>query len=273
MIFSNTIRRYALIGIALMLTATPATAAEFNDKQKAEIGTIVREYLLEHPEILLEVSDLLRVREIQKERESAALAMTTHKENLERHPMTPVSGNPTGDVTLIEFFDYNCTFCKRVFSTMREIEKADPNLRVVWKEYPILTGRSPTSLTAARVAMAANLQGKYIETHIALMGGPGSLTSDEQVLKLAEGTGVDMDRLKKDMESPEIKAYLSETMQLGQTLQFQGTPTFVINGAVIGGAVPKEVLVAVIAAARAGTLKFGELSEEDLGKIVQKYGS
>lgn len=272
-IFSDKSRRGALIGITLMLAATPATAAEFNDSQKTEIGTIVREYLLEHPEILLEVSDLLRVREIQKERESAELAMATHKEKLERHPMTPVSGNPNGDVTLIEFFDYNCTFCKRVFPTMQEIAKADPNLRLVWKEYPILTGRAPTSLTAARVAMAADLQGKYIETHRALMGGPGSLASDAQVLKLAEDAGVDMDRLKKDMESPEIKAYLSETMQLGQALQFQGTPTFVINGAVIGGAVPKEVLLAVIAAARAGTLKSGELTEEDMGLIVQKYGS
>ena len=283
-VYSDMGRRCAVIGMTLMLSVAPAAAAEFSDSQKAEIETIIgdylkknpdfiREYMLENPEILLEVSDLLRVREIQKERETAAQAMSVHKEKLERHPMTPVTGNPNGDVTLIEFFDYNCTFCKRVFAFMREIEKNDPNLRVVWKEYPILTGRAPTSLTAARVAMAANLQGKYIETHDALMSAPGSLASDAQVLKLAEDAGVDMDKLKKDMESPEIKAYLSETMQLGQALQFQGTPTFVVNGAVIGGAVPKEVLLAVIAAARAGTLKSGELTEEDLGQIVQKYGS
>jgi protein-disulfide isomerase len=276
--------RIAVMGVALMLAGLPASAQEFDDAQKAEIEKIIggylkenpefiRNYLLDNPQILLEVSDKLRAQQIQQERESATLAMTAHKEKLERHPMTPVTGNLDGDITLVEFFDYNCSFCKRVFSYMREIEKNDPNLRIVWKEYPILTGRTPTSLTAARVAMAANLQGKYIETHKALMGGRGSLASDAQVIALAEGVGLDMDKLITDMESPAIKAYLSETMKLGEALQFQGTPTFVINGAVIGGAVPKEVIIAVIAAARAGTLKPGELTEQDLGQIVQEYGS
>ncbi len=283
--FSDYGRLIAATGMIVMLAVAPAASAqEFDDAQKAEIEKIIdeylktnpefiREYLVENPEILLEVSDKLRAQQIQQERESAALAMTAHKENLERHPMTPVSGNPDGDVTLIEFFDYNCSFCKRAFSYMREIEKDDPNLRVVWKEYPILAGRSPTSLTAAKVAMAADLQGKYIEVHKALMGGRGSLVSDAQVLKIAEGVGLDMDKLKKDMESSVVKAYISETVQLGGALQFQGTPTFVINGAVIGGAVPKEVILAVIAAARAGALQPGELTEQDMGRIVQKFGS
>lgn len=277
--------RAAAMGLALMLAAAPAAAAqEFSDAQKAEIESIIgdylkknpefiREYLVENPGILLEVSDKLRAMQIQEEREAATLAMSAHKEKLERHPMTPVSGNPDGDVTLIEFFDYNCTFCKRVFSTMKEIEEADPNLRIVWKEYPILSGRAPSSLTAARVAMAADRQGKYIETHDALMGLPGSLSSDAQVLKIAEGVGLDMDKLVKDMDSPEITAYISETLKLGEALQFQGTPTFVINGAVIGGAVPKQYILAAIAAARAGELKPGELSEQDLGTIVRKFGS
>jgi protein-disulfide isomerase len=276
--------RIAAVGVALMLAGLPASAQEFDGAQKAEIEKIIggylkenpefiRDYLLDNPEILLEVSDKLRARQIQQEREGAALAMAANKEQLERHPMTPVTGNLDGDVTLVEFFDYNCSFCKRAFSYMREIEKDDPNLRVVWKEYPILTGRTPTSLTAARVAMAANLQGKYIEVHKALMGVDGSLASDAQVISLAEGVGLDMDKLITDMESHPINAYLSETKKLGETLQFQGTPTFVINGAVIGGAVPKEVLMAVIAAARAGALKPGELTEQDLGKIVQEYGS
>ncbi|MBE9553259.1 MAG: DsbA family protein [Proteobacteria bacterium] len=275
----------AAIGMMLMLAGAPAASAqEFDDAQKAEIETIIgeylkknpefiRDYLVENPEILLEVSDKLRAQQIQQERESATLAMTAHKEKLERHPITPVTGNPEGDITLIEFFDYNCSFCKRAFTYMREIEKDDPNLRVAWKEYPILAGRTPTSLTAAKVAMAADLQGKYIEVHTALMDRRGSLASDAQVLKIAEGVGLDMDKLKKDMESSVVRAYISETVQLGEALQFQGTPTFVINGAVIGGAVPKEYILAVIAAARAGALKPGELTEQDLGQIVQQFGS
>lgn len=276
--------RLAMIGMALALAATPAAAAEFTDSQKAEIEGIIgdylkenpefiREYLLNNPEILLEVSDKLRSMQIQQERENVAMVLAAHKEKLERHPMTPVTGNPDGDVTLVEFFDYNCTFCKRVFSYMREIEEADPNLRVVWKEYPILTGRAPTSLFAAKVAMAAHKQGKYTETHQALMGVRGALSSQAKVLEVAEGLGLDMDQLKKDMGSPEIKSYLSETLQLGEALKFQGTPTFVINGAVIGGAVPKEFIIAVIAAARDGALQPGELSEEDLGEIMKKYGT
>jgi protein-disulfide isomerase len=276
--------RIVAVGTMLMLAGLPASAQEFDDAQKAEIEKIIgeylkenpefiREYLVENPEVLLEVSDKLRAQQIQQERENAALAMTAHKEKLERHPITPVTGNPEGDVTLIEFFDYNCSFCKRAFSYMREIEKDDPNLRIAWKEYPILAGRTPTSLTAAKVAMAADLQGKYIEVHTALMGRRGPLVSDAQVLKIAEGVGLDMDKLKKDMESSVVRAYISETVQLGEALQFQGTPTFVINGAVIGGAVPKEYILAVIAAARAGALKPGELTETDLGQIVQKFGS
>lgn len=277
--------RIAAAGMMLMLAGAPAASAqEFNGAQKAEIEKIIagylkenpefiREYLVENPNILLEVSDKLRAQQVQQERESAAMAMTAHKDKLERHPMTPVTGNPEGDVTLIEFFDYNCSFCKRAFSYMREIQKDDPNLRIVWKEYPILSGRAPTSLTAARVAMAADKQGKYMEVHTALMGGRESLGSDAQVMKIAEGVGLDMDQLKKDMESPEITAYLSETVSLGEALQFQGTPTFVINGSVIGGAVPKEYILAVITAARAGDLKPGELNEQDLGQIVRKHGS
>ena len=283
--FSVFSARIVALSIVIVLAAGPTASAEgFNDSQKAEIEKIIgeylqgnpefiREYLLENPEILIEVSTKLRARQIQQERESAAVAMSAHKENLEHHPMTPVTGNPDGDVTLIEFFDYNCSFCKRSFSYMREIEKTDPNLRVVWKEYPVLTGRTPTSLTAAKVAMAADRQGKYIETHRALMGVRGALTSDRQVFELAEGVGLDMNRLKKDMEAPEIRNYLTETLQMGEALQIQGTPTFAVNGSLIGGAVPKEVILAVIAAARAGALQPGELTEQDLGQIVQKYGS
>ena len=274
---------FAAFGIAILLASPPVSAAEFNESQKAEIESIIadylknnpdfiRGYLLDNPEILLEVSDKLRTMQIQQERESAALALAAQKENLERHPMTPVTGNPDGDVTLIEFFDYNCSFCKRVFSFMQDIESADPNLRVVWKEYPILASRAATSLTAAKVAMAADRQGKYIEVHKALMGAR-SLGSDEQIFQLIKDIDLDMDKLKEDMNSAEVKAYIAETLKLGDALKFQGTPTFVINGAVIGGAVPKEFIVAVIAAARDGALQPGQLSEEDLGAIMKKYGS
>lgn len=280
---TNIIRLFAATGMAAYLAVSPAAAAEFSDSQKSEIEGIIaeylksnpefiRNYLLDNPEILLEVSDKLRTMQVQRERESAMQALTAHKDKLERHPMTPVTGNPDGDVTLVEFFDYNCSFCKRVFPDVKQLESEDPNLRMVWKEYPILASRAATSLTAAKVAMAADRQGKYMEVHNALMASR-SLGSDEQIFKIVEGVGLDMDKLKEDMNSPEVKAYIAETLQLGDALKFQGTPTFVINGAVIGGAVPKQFILAVIAAARDGALQPGQLSEEDLGAIMRKYGS
>jgi len=264
--------------------ATPAAAEPFTDAEKAEVEAIVGEYLKanpefigdylrRNPEILVEVSRILKERAARADREAQAAAMEARREELERHPMTPVSGNPDGDVTLVEFFDYNCGYCKRAFAAMKEIEAEDPNLRVVWKEYPILVRGTPTSLTAAQAAMAADRQGKYNAFHDALMSVRGPLKTDAQVFGIAADIGLDVARLKKDMKDPALRAYLQETVNLGGVLKFQGTPTFVIDGAVIGGALPKEYLVATIAAARAGELKTGLLSEEDLADIFLKFGS
>ncbi len=248
----------AITGVLLFLLSTaPAAAQAFSDAQKAEIERIVGEYIAENPEfiadylrqnpeILIEVSNILRARQLALEEEAKALTLQAHRDQIERHPMTPVSGNVDGDVTLVEFFDYNCGYCKRVFAYMPDLSKEDPNLRVVWKEFPIL---GPVSRYAAKAAMAADRQGKYMEFHTALMGG-GRLVSEAQVLKTAEKVGLDTAQLQRDMEDPAIEAYLDETIELAGALGINGTPGFVIGDQVIAGAISKEAMEQAIDLAR-----------------------
>ena len=244
----------AVIGILVFLFgAVPVSAGTFSDAQKAEIEKIVGEfiaenpefiadYLRQNPEILLEVSDILRAKQAALQQEVGALALNAHREQIERHPMTPVTGNADGDVTLVEFFDYNCGYCKRVFAYMKDIERDDPNLRIVWKEFPIL---GPVSRFAAQAAMAADRQGKYIEFHRAMMSG-GRLVSEDQVLKIAAKTGLDVERLKRDMQDPAISAYIDETLQLANTLGITGTPGFVVGDEIIAGAISEDEMKRVI---------------------------
>ncbi len=239
--------------VAIALGAATAAAEEFSAKQKAEIERIIGEYvkqnpefiadyLRRNPEILLEVSEILRSKQLQAEREKQAEALAALRERIERHPMTPVTGNPDGDVTLVEFFDYNCPYCKRVFAYMTELAREDANLRVVWKEFPIL---GPVSHYAARAAMAADRQGKYMEFHGAMMEG-GRLASEQQVLATAESIGIDVERLLKDMEDPAIEAYLNETIQLANAIGITGTPGFVVGDEIISGAISKDNMKKVI---------------------------
>jgi protein-disulfide isomerase len=254
--------RHALGTCAVLLAflaypAGPASAQEFTPEQKAEIESMIgdyisrnpefiADYLRQNPEILLEVSDILRARKIAQERQTAAFTLEAHRDRIERHPMTPSTGNANGDVTVVEFFDYQCPYCKRVFSYMMELEKEDRNLRVVWKEFPVL---KPPSYFAAVAAMAADRQGKYMEYHRAVMGAKGRLT-EARILDLAEGAGLDIGQLKIDMKDPEIKAYLEETKRLAEALGINGTPGFVVGDEVIGGAIDKANMKLYIRSAR-----------------------
>lgn len=244
----------AIFGVLIVLLGFgPAAAAEFTDAQKAEIEKIVGEYieknpefiadyLRRNPEILIELSDILRARQIAQEQEAKSYTLKAHRDKIERHPMTPVTGNPEGDVTLVEFFDYNCPYCKKAFKDVAALEGEDPDLRIVWKEFPIL---GPVSRYAARVAMAADRQGKYMAFHTAAMTG-ARLASEEQVLKIAEEAGLNIEQLRKDMQDPAIEAYLDETIQLANALGINGTPAFVVGNEVISGAISKADMKNVI---------------------------
>jgi protein-disulfide isomerase len=237
-------RLVAAAGAAMVLATAPALA--FDDAQKKEIGGIVAEYLREHPEVILQAIEALQAKSEAQKEEAARQAVTANRARLYEDPRSPVMGNPKGDVTLVEFFDYNCGYCKTVQKGVMQLIQDDPKLRFVFKEYPIL---ADSSVTAAKAALAAREQGKYVEMHAALMANRGAL-NDETIARIAQGAGLDAAKLKADMEKPEIAATIAADKALAEELGVRGTPAFVIGDTLVPGAVPKEDLAKLIAAER-----------------------
>lgn len=230
--------------IAALLCSAGATAADLPDKRA--LDEAIRSYLLEHPEVIVQALEKYDQKERATREQSANDALKARKDDLYNHPMTPITGDPKGDVTIIEFFDYQCPYCKHAMQNVLEVQKEDPRLRVVWKELPIL---GPTSEFAARAAMAAKRQDKYLDFHVAVMGSRGRLTP-ESVVQLAGKAGIDVDRMKRDMADPAIDKYLKDTLELAQQLGINGTPGFVIGGKLVPGALDKQQMKDLIAEAR-----------------------
>ena len=234
----------AVLAIALLLSGG-LLAQEFDNDQREEMGEIIRDYLLEHPEILREVIQALEA----KEQEAGAAAMTaTLKERgdeLYRGEHDLVAGNPDGSVAMVEFFDYNCGYCKRAMSDVLALIESDDDLRVVFKEWPIL---GEGSRFAARAALASRKQGKYWEFHRALMETRS--VDETTTLEVAERIGLDVDQLKADMEAPEVAEVIEGNMKLASALGIQGTPAFFVDDQMIPGAVGHEALAQVISEVR-----------------------
>ena len=237
-----------LAALALMApVAVPAHAGDGTVPDREAMGEVIRDYLLKNPEVIEEAIGVLRAKRREEERRRAEAAIRENGEALRAHPMSPVSGNPKGDVTMVEFFDYRCGYCKRALPAVTALLKQDANVRVVWKEFPIL---GPVSVFAARAAMAADRQGRYYPLHLALMKEP-ELT-ERKVLEIAGATGLDMERLGRDMEDPAIRAYLDETRALAQEIGITGTPAFVIGGTLVPGVVDADRMKELVADVRAG---------------------
>jgi len=230
--------------LALMpLAATAAEPAGLTDQQKAEVEQIVRELLTKKdPNIVMEAA-----RSVQEkmEAESAAKgkkAIGDYKDKIFNDPNAPVGGNPKGDVTLVEFFDYQCGYCKTVHPMVVKLLQEDKNLRFVYKEYPIL---GDGSVLASRAALASVKQGKYFRFHEALMEMKGHV-SEDGVMQAAKDVGLDLEKLKKDMASDAVEKILAANREMGMKIGANGTPTFVIGDNVFPGAVPLEQMKKVI---------------------------
>jgi protein-disulfide isomerase len=234
--------------LATAAIALSAGAAIAQTVQRDEIEKIVREFLLKNPEVVRDAIIELRRREEQAETQLRSNALKSHQAKLFNSPRGVVVGNPKGNVTLVEFFDYNCGYCKKALGDVSELLKNDPNLRVVFKELPIL---SPGSVEAARVAIAVRIQDvtKYLAFHRILLGGRGEANA-ARALAAAKEAGLDIERIKKDMNSAEVEATLQESAELAEALKVSGTPTYVLADQVIPGALPYERLVVAIAAVR-----------------------
>ena len=237
----------ALLGAAVAGDGRAQTAPQPPPDEEA-VRKIVREYLLEHPEVIEEAILALNARRQAGQAARTRDALVKNRVALVDHPMSPVSGNPEGDVTLVEFFDYQCGYCKRSLEPVVDLLESDPELRIVWKDLPVL---GQVSTFAALASMAAQKQGKYLELHKALMGARERLT-EESVMEIAGQAGLDVARLQQDMADAEVIAYLQDTQRLARELGINGTPAFVIGNTVVPGAVDGARLRQLIAEARSG---------------------
>jgi protein-disulfide isomerase len=237
-----------LSAAVMLVAAAPATRAEeAADLSVEQVEKIVREYLLREPEIVYQALEELQRRQAAAEAERQQAAISDNQRELLNDPASPVGGNPDGEVTLVEFFDYRCAYCRRVVSSMRALLDEDRELRVVFKELPVL---GPDSERAARAALASRRQGGYVPFHFALMAADD--LSLPGIRAAAEAVGLDADRLEADMAAPEVNAAIQANYALANELGIEGTPAFVIGTQLIPGAVDKARLEQLIREQRSG---------------------
>jgi len=215
-------------------------------EQDGSFDQRVRDYVMENPQVLVESLQRMQERQRTAQTDEIVQIIATHSDAIFNDPETPVGGNPQGDVSLVEFFDYNCPYCRRVAPILAELEESDPELRFVFKEWPIL---GPNSEFAARAALASRSQGKYVVFHKALMLAAG-LVNESKVLEVAAQVGLDVDRLRQDMEAPEITALIERNRELARALRITGTPSFVVGDQMLRGAADAEVIRGYIQQAR-----------------------
>ena len=233
--------------LAILMAIVLPSLSLAQDISDDRIKALIAETLRENPDLVLEALQALEARQAEAQAAAAAAVLTDERAVLERDPNAPVMGNPEGDVTVVEFFDYNCPYCKRAMPEVDALLAEDGNVRLVMREWPIL---SEGSDFAARAALAARKQGKYAEMHNALMGMRGKVEADT-VLRVAGEIGLDVEMLKADMQSPEIEEHIATSMRLAEALGFNGTPSFVIGDQLIPGFVEKAQLAEVVTAVRA----------------------
>lgn len=238
----------AIAGFLIFGAGPVAAAADppLTPERRQEIEALVRDYLVKNPEIIVDAIDAMREKQRREKDERARAAVMTYRAALVEDPGTPVAGNPGGDVTIVEFFDYQCGYCKRVFPTLMKTVKEDGGVRLALKEFPIL---GPKSRYAAEAALASRKQGKYTAFHMALMALRGSLT-EAAVEAVARSVGIDVAKLKDDMSDPAVRDQIEKNFALANALNIRGTPAFVIGDRLVPGAVNLETLKLLIAEAR-----------------------
>ncbi|GJD59745.1 DsbA family protein [Methylobacterium dankookense] len=251
MLFS---RSLPILALGLGLAVVPALAQQqgaspFTDAQRQAIEAIVKDYLVKNPEVLQEVIAEGEKRQLETQRLAQAAALKESKDALLNSPHDVIAGNPSGDVTLIEFFDYNCGYCRKALIDVQTLIKSDPKLRVVIKDFPVL---GPESLEASQIALAVKQQlkgEKLFEFHQKLLESKGRVNG-ARALEVAKAMGLDVAKVQKDAQGPEVKAALTENRGLGDKLGLSGTPAFIIGEEIIPGAVGVEPIRKTIADVR-----------------------
>ena len=225
-----------------------APALLFSPAEKRSFEDLIRDFILNNPEIIIKSIQSLQARDKRDAQARSKANLVKFRSELFNDPATPVGGNVKGDVTIVEFFDYRCGFCKRVFPAVMKVLNDDKNIRYVYKEFPIL---GPDSVAASKAALAAWLidKEKYESFHRALMVTRGALP-EKRVMKIAAKTGYDVKALKKTMADPRINEMIKKNFALAQALDINGTPAFVIGDKIVRGAIDLAALKKLISQAR-----------------------
>ena len=241
------LRRLVLIA-PLLLAAAPLAAEEPSTAETERVQRIVRDYLQQHPEVIIEAIKSYQDKRAAAEAGKARQTISALQDELLRDPASPVGANPAGDVSIVEFFDYRCPYCKAVAPDLAKALAADGKVRLIYKEFPIL---GASSMLAAKAALASQQQGKYIPFHEKLIAFKGNL-DEVAIYAMAADIGLDVAKLKSDMQKPEIDAAIQRNYKLADKLAIQGTPAFVIGSELLPGAASVDELTAAIRRARSG---------------------
>jgi protein-disulfide isomerase len=248
--FMRFLRSAALAAFLLPAIAgsmpAPAAAAGFTPQQRDEIVGIIRDALKRDPSILRDAVIALQADDARQQSQAQAGALKEMEPMLARAPGDPVAGNPNGKVTVVEFYDVRCPYCRRMIPTMASLLKANPDIRLVYKDLPVL---GPASLLGARALLAAQKQNAYLPMHDAIMAGPPDVTEDS-LHALAGRLGVNWDRLQADMKAPDVQARIDANLAMAHRLELQGTPAYVVGTTLLPGAVELAELQDAVTAAR-----------------------
>jgi protein-disulfide isomerase len=242
------------LSAVVIIAAIPALAQDKSSPQtmspadKKAIEDVVREFILNNPEVIVEAVRNLQEREKQESRQRAQTNVVAKRNELLNDPETPVGGNPKGDVTIVEFFDYRCGYCKRVMPSLLEVLNTDKNVRLVFKEFPILGTESVIASKAALAAWRIDKK-KYEALHWALMKSTGALP-ESRVMNIAAGVGLDVKALKTAMDDPKVEELIHKNYVLAEAFEINGTPAFIIGDHVIRGATDLAAFRQLIAKAR-----------------------
>jgi protein-disulfide isomerase len=236
---------------SLALPAFAFDPAQMTDAERQAFRDEVRAYLLENPEVIEEAVKLLEDQKSRAAFEADKVLVQTYKSALFDDPSAWVGGNPDGDITIVEFIDYRCGYCRKASADVAELIKSDGNIRFIVKDYPIL---GDDSVVAARFAIAVRQiagDDAYKAAHDALLALPGEMTNDN-LGRLATSLGIDLATLSAKMSSPEVNAVINANHDLGKQMDINGTPTFVIQGQLLRGYAPLDGLRQLVADERAG---------------------
>ena len=235
-----------VLALLPVLTHAESPAAPSDPAFQQAVEQVVEQYIRAHPEVIEQTLQALQAKREAEERDRVRNLIATRQTELLNDPNSPVSGNLQGDVTVVEFFDYRCGYCKRVAGAVTQLQQDDPNVRVVYKDYPIL---GEASVLASRAALASKAQGKHLAFHEALLASKSELTQ-ETIFNIAAAVGLDKERLNKDMQAPTLQAIIENNQTLARELGINGTPGFIIGTELVPGALDLNALKELIAGAR-----------------------